>query len=80
MHFVYILRSITDSSKVYVGVTADIKTRLRSHNSGENNHTKKFKPWKLVWFCAFPSKQKAAAFEQYLKQSSGIAFRRKRLM
>lgn len=80
MYFVYLLRSKNWSNQVYVGLTSDVKARLVKHNEGANKHTSKFRPWKLVWFCAFPNKFKAAAFEQYLKTASGIAFRRKRLM
>ena len=80
MHYVYILKSIHFSSQTYVGSSADIKDRLISHNSGANKHTTKFKPWKLIWFCCFANKDKAIAFEKYLKTASGIAFRRKRLI
>lgn len=79
MHFVYVIQSRKVTDKTYIGIAADVKARLLKHNEGGNKHTSKFKPWKLIWFCAFPSKAKAAAFEKYLKSSSGIAFRHKRL-
>jgi len=41
--------------------------------------TAKFKPRKLVWYCAFPDKYKALEFEKYLKSHSGRAFAKKRL-
>nr|WP_283809955.1 GIY-YIG nuclease family protein [Bradyrhizobium forestalis] len=44
-----------------------------------NQPIAKFKPWKLVWYCAFPDKMKALAFETYLKSHSGRAFSKKRL-
>lgn len=80
MYFVYILKSIYFPKQIYVGWTSDIKERLVSHNSGASKHTSKFKPWKLIWFCSFLNQTKAIEFEKYLKSSSGIAFRRKRLM
>jgi len=80
MHYVYILNSLKFTSQVYIGFTSDIEKRLESHNSGANKHTSKFKPWELIWFCAFPNQEKAIAFEKYLKSSSGIVFRRKRLI
>jgi len=80
MHYVYILQSINSPHQTYIGSSADIKTRLESHNSGANNHTRKFKPWKIVWYSGFATKSKAELFEKYLKSSSGIAFRRKRLL
>lgn len=79
MYYVYILRSIQFGNQTYIGSTPDIKTRLASHNSGANKHTSKFKPWRVVWVCGFLNKEKAVAFEMYLKTSSGIAFRKKRL-
>jgi predicted GIY-YIG superfamily endonuclease len=80
MHYVYILNSLVNISQSYIGSTTDLKKRLESHNYGENKHTSKFKPWKIVWYCAFLSKERAVMFEKYLKTSSGIAFRRKRLI
>ena len=80
MHYVYILRSINFPEQTYIGSTADPKERLISHNAGENKHTSKFRPWKIVWICGFLDKAKALAFEHYLKTASGIAFRRKRLL
>jgi hypothetical protein len=50
-----------------------------SSAAGKSAHTAKFKPWKLVWYCAFPDKLKALAFEKYLKSHSGRAFSKKRL-
>ncbi|OGY99009.1 MAG: excinuclease ABC subunit C [Candidatus Liptonbacteria bacterium RIFCSPLOWO2_01_FULL_52_25] len=80
MYYVYILRSAQFVNQTYIGSTSDLKERLISHNSGANKHTSKFKPWKIVWVCGFLNKERAVAFEQYLKTASGIAFRRKRLI
>jgi predicted GIY-YIG superfamily endonuclease len=80
MHYIYILQSIPCINQSYIGWTDNIKERLKSHNSGSNKHTSKFKPWKLVWFCGFADQDKAIAFEKYLKSASGIAFRRKRFL
>ena len=80
MYYVYILKSLKSPNQVYIGSTPDLQNRLVSHNGGANKHTSKFKPWKIIWVCGFITKQKAIAFEQYLKTASGIAFRRKRLV
>jgi putative endonuclease len=79
MWYVYIIRSINFPEQEYVGATADLKRRISDHNSGKSTHTEKFKPWELVWYCAFPDKYKALAFEKYLKSHSGRAFAKKRL-
>jgi putative endonuclease len=63
----------------YIGVTADLKRRIPEQNSGRSTHTAEFKPWKLIWYCAFPDKYKALAFEKYLKSHAGRAFAHKRL-
>jgi putative endonuclease len=77
--YVYIIRSIEFPDQEYIGATADLKRRIPEHNSGKSTHTSKFKPWKLTWYCAFPDKHKALAFEKYLKSHSGRAFAHKRL-
>lgn len=80
MHYVYILRSTDYQNQTYIGSTSDLSKRLKSHNSGANKHTSKFKPWKVIWYSAFETQEKAEAFEKYLKSASGIAFRRKRFI
>ena len=77
--YVYILQSEADSAHYYVGLTDDPKDRLRRHNAGEVSHTAKFKPWRVKTAVAFTDRDRAAAFEHYLKLSSGRAFAKKRL-
>jgi putative endonuclease len=79
MYYVYILRSLSDPSQIYIGSTSDLKQRLADHNSGKSPHTSKFKPWELECYIAFPDKQRAFDFEKYLKSHSGRAFAMKRL-
>mgnify|MGYP006297130591 CR=1 FL=1 len=74
MHCVYLLRSEKQPTQTYVGLTQDMEKRLRSHNEGANRHTAKYRPWKLVCYTAFSSRERAAEFEQYLKVGSGHAF------
>jgi putative endonuclease len=80
MYYVYILRSRIRNEQTYVGFTTDVQGRLAEHNQGGSPHTSKFKPWDLVWHCAFPDKMKAIALESYLKSHSGKAFANKRLL
>ena len=74
MFYTYILRSLSQPEQRYIGSTADLKARLAKHNAGEVPHTSKFKPWKVEAYFAFETKEKAAAFEAYLKTGSGHAF------
>jgi len=55
MWCVYIIRSVNFPEQEHIGATADLKRRLPEHNAGRSTHTAKFKPWKLVWYCAFPA-------------------------
>jgi len=70
---------LADPKQEYVGASEDLKQRMTDHNAGKSAHTAKFKPWELVWYCAFPDKHKALEFERYLKSHSGRAFSKKRL-
>lgn len=78
---VYILQSAVDDSKLYVGITNDLKRRLNEHNTEPTcSYTKAYKPWKIRTFINFDNKIKAEAFERYLKTPSGRAFLAKRLL
>ena len=78
MHYVYLIRSISIPDRTYIGLTADLKARLKKHNEGGSPHTAKFKPWMLVQYSAFQTREKAAEFERYLKSGSGKAFAKRR--
>lgn len=80
MFYVYIIQSIDFSKQFYTGFSENIEERLGEHNKGKSVHTNKFKPWKMIFYCAFNDKKKALDFEKYLKKASGIAFRNKRLI
>jgi predicted GIY-YIG superfamily endonuclease len=79
VHYVYLLESLATAGQRYVGITGDLRTRLREHNSGKSAHTSKHLPWRVVTYVAFSDVTKAEAFERYLKSGSGHAFARKRL-
>jgi predicted GIY-YIG superfamily endonuclease len=53
--------------------------RLAKHNAGDVPHTSKIGPWRVATYVAFSDKERAFAFEKYLKSRSGRAFARKRL-
>ncbi len=79
MFYVYIIRSENQPGQTYVGFTENLKQRLTTHNQCGSPHTTKFAPWQLEFHCAFTQKDKALAFERYLKSHSGKAFASKRL-
>lgn len=79
MTYVYILRSTSAPEHYYVGVTGDLRARLRKHNARKVSHTSKFAPWTIQTYIAFTDEKRAFAFEKYLKSASGRAFAKKRL-
>lgn len=69
--FVYLIRSMVDPSRHYVGLTWDVGSRLRSHNQGQSPHTARHRPWRLVVYLGFTSEETAAGFAKHLKSSAG---------
>lgn len=78
MKYVYLIQSINDSNRKYIGMTSDLRKRIETHNRGGSVYTKSFKPWKLITYIGFTDESKAIEFERYLKTSSGRAFSNKR--
>src|SRR5262245_9448870 len=71
---VYILRSQSDPSRHYVGITNNLLARLKWHNHGASGHSVDHRPWVIVVSMEFPSEREAVRFEKYLKSGSGRAF------
>jgi putative endonuclease len=72
--FVYILRSVNNPERRYIGLTADVPARLQAHNAGQNPSTVRWKPWLLDVCVEFRNEERAVRFEKYLKSGSGHAF------
>ncbi len=79
MQYVYRIQSQTDPNQRYVGMTEDLRQRIRAHNAGQSVHTAKYKPWKVVAYFAFEVQDRAIRFEKYLKSGSGRAFANRHL-
>lgn len=69
MYYVYVLEG--SGGKLYKGCTADLKKRIKEHNSGKIRSTKKIRPLKLVYYEAFVSKTVARKEEIFLKTGKG---------
>ena len=69
-YYVYILQSLKNSS-LYIGYTSDLRKRLKEHNSGLNQATKSFVPYKLIFYEAFLNRVDAKNREKYLKGGYG---------
>ncbi len=77
--YVYIIQSLKFPGKFYTGLTDDLKSRLKYHNTGQVSYTSKYKPWRIKTYLAFSDENYAVSFEKYLKSASGRAFSKKRL-
>ena len=71
---VYVLKSETDPTRYYTGLTSSLSARLDAHNSGQCPHTAAGKPWIIDVIIEFSDERRAVAFEQYLKSGSGNTF------
>ncbi len=66
MFTVYIIQSLKDSS-YYVGQTDNLEKRIKRHNLGKCNYTKKKIPWKLVYKEEFSTRAEAIKREKEIK-------------
>lgn len=79
MYFVYIIESINTGMQ-YVGFTPDTPTsRLLKHNNGLVSSTKKYLPWKIIYYEAYLTRQDATGREKFLKSGAGRRFIKKQL-
>jgi len=76
--YVYILSG--EDGYVYTGCTHDLEGRLKAHQSGKVTSTRGHLPVKVVNYVAFSDKDRAYAFEKYLKSGSGKAFMKRHLL
>ncbi len=70
MYVVYIIKS-KKTEQYYIGVTKDLKQRLRHHNSGANRWTKNKAPWETVYTEDFEDKKSAWFREKQIKSYKG---------
>jgi putative endonuclease len=75
--YVYILKC--KYGRIYTGCTNDLVNRIKRHNSGQVEATKKLLPVSLTTYIVFNDKYLAYKFERYLKKGSGRAFARRHL-
>ena len=78
MFYVYCLESLKNQ-QLYIGYTANLKKRFEEHNRGLNSSTKRYMPWKLIYYEASLNKLDAERREEYLKTTQGGRLLKRRL-
>jgi len=74
-----LIKSNSHPSQRYIGITSDLKARLKAYNEGRPPYTSSYKPWCCITYLAFLEESKAVEFQKYLKSGSGHAFANKRV-
>lgn len=67
MYYVYALKSLKDG-KYYFGYTYNPQKRLKKHNTGQVLSTKYRRPFNLVGFKEFNTRNEAGWYEYMLKK------------
>ena len=66
MHYMYVLQSLEDQKRFYVGCTSDLKRRFQEHNAGNVKSTAGHS-WRVVCYEAFLTLSGARKREYRLK-------------
>jgi putative endonuclease len=77
-YYTYVLRSIKNN-EIYIGYTDNLIRRIKEHNKKENKSTKRYLPWKLVYYEACLNKDDAKRRERYFKTTQGRRLLKRRL-
>ena len=78
MFYTYCLQSLKNK-KLYIGFTEDLKKRLLEHNRGLNFSTKRYLPWKVIYYEGCVEKSDARRREKYLKTTQGGRLLKRRM-
>jgi putative endonuclease len=67
---VYAIKSVV-AEYIYVGMTNNLKRRLHEHNAGQNQSTKAYRPFSIIFVEEFENRGAARRKEKYLKSGIG---------
>jgi len=68
-YYVYVLQILGRVDELYIDFTTNLRKRLVQHNVGENKSTQRYKPWRILYYEAFPDEHSAKARELSLKHN-----------
>jgi len=67
MYYVYFIKSKI-YNKTYIGSTNNLRRRFSEHNNGLETSTRRYKPWRLIYYEAYRSEEDAREREMKLKK------------
>ena len=70
LYYVYVLKSLKDQ-KNYTGSTDFVLKRLKEHNAGKTESTKRRRPLELLYHESYNTREEAEQRETYLKSGKG---------
>jgi putative endonuclease len=70
MYSVYVLVSLKDG-KHYTGSTSNLERRIKQHNQGKTESTRRRRPFKLIYQEEHLEKEEAEERERFLKSGKG---------
>ena len=71
MSYVYVLQSQRGEDPLYIGVTSDLRRRVKAHKEGLSRTTRRYGPVRLVYYEAYQDGEDARERERMLKQFGG---------
>ena len=69
---VYVIQN--KAGRIYIGYTADLDKRLKSHNEGRSFWTRNKGPWQIIHSEVLDTRGEAMIREKYLKTGVGRDF------
>jgi len=70
MYFVYALKSL-NRNYIYIGISDNLKRRIKQHNRGYNKTTNPYKPFYILLIEKYMTRPEARRREKYLKSGCG---------
>jgi len=68
MYYFYLIQSIRKPDAIYSGSTNNLKKRMEEHNQGNVISTRRYLPWRIVYYEAYVSEADAREREQKFKR------------
>ena len=78
MYYTYVLYS-SHFDRIYIGQTNNLDFRVDKHNFGLIKSTKRYVPWKLIYYETYGTRSEAMKREKYLKSHIGRDYIRKNI-